>query len=69
MKVNVGNIDRGIRLIVGFMALAAIFVGPFAGASWERIALGLVGLIMITTSAIKFCLLYRIFGMRTCSID
>jgi len=69
MKVNVGNIDRGIRLIIGFMVLAAIFLGPFAGAGWERIALGLVGLIMITTSAIKFCPLYRIFGMRTCSID
>ena len=69
MKANVGNIDRGIRLIIGIAALAAVFVGPFAGAGWERMALGAVGIIMIATSAIKFCPLYCIFGMRTCPID
>jgi hypothetical protein len=69
MKANVGNIDRGIRLIIGIVALAAIFVGPFAGGGWQSIAAGVIGIIMIGTSAIKFCPLYRIFGMRTCSID
>ena len=29
---NVGTIDRGIRLVIGIAALAAVFVGPFAGA-------------------------------------
>ncbi len=69
MAANVGNIDRGIRVLIGLAALAAVFVGPFAGAGWERIALGLVGVIMIGTSAMKFCPLYRIFGIRTCPID
>ena len=69
MKANVGTIDRGIRLMIGVLALALVFVGPFAGAGWERIALGIVGIIMIATSAIKFCPLYRIFGLRTCPID
>jgi len=55
MAANVGNIDRGIRILIGLAALAAVFVGPFAGAGWERIALGLVGVIMIGTSAMKFC--------------
>lgn len=68
MAANVGNIDRGIRILIGLAALAAVFVGPFAGAGWERIALGVVGVIMIGTSAIKFCPLYRIFGIRTCKI-
>jgi len=66
---NVGTIDRGIRLVIGIAALAAVFVDPFAGAGWERIALGAVGIIMIVTSSIKFCPLYRIFGRRTCPID
>jgi len=68
MAANVGNADRGIRIIIGLIALAAIFVGPFAGASWAPFVLGAVGLIMIGTSAIKFCPLYRIFGIRTCKI-
>ncbi len=67
--VNVGTVDRVIRLLIGIAAIAAVFIGPFSGAGWERIALGLVGLIMIGTSAIKFCPLYRIFGLRTCAID
>ncbi len=67
--VNVGNIDRGIRLVIGIAALAAVFVGPFAGGGWGRIALGAVGVIMIATSAIKFCPLYSLIGARTNSID
>jgi len=66
---NVGNIDRGIRLVIGIAALAAVFVGPFTGAGWGRIALGAVGVIMIATSAISFCPLYSIIGARTNSID
>ncbi len=68
MSVNVGNIDRIIRFLIGVLAIAAIFVGPFAGAGWERIALGIVGAIMIGTSVFKFCPLYRIFGINTCKI-
>lgn len=68
MAANVGNIDRAIRVLIGLAALAAVFVGPFAGPGWQRIALGVIGVIMIGTSAIKFCPLYRIFGIRTCKI-
>ncbi len=69
MSANVGNIDRIIRLLIGIAAVALVFVGPIAAAGgwgWERIALAAVGAIMIGTSAIKFCPLYRIFGLRTC---
>jgi len=47
--VNVGTVDRVIRLLIGIAAIAAVFIGPFSGADWERIVLGLVGLIMIGT--------------------
>ena len=67
--VNVGTIDRAIRLLIGIAAIAGVFIGPLSGAGWERIALGLVGLIMIGTSAFKFCPIYRVFGLRTCSVD
>ena len=69
MKANVGNIDRGIRVMIGIAALITILVGPYTGTSWQNIALAAVGIIMIGTSSIKFCPLYRIFGMRTCPID
>lgn len=68
MAINVGNADRAIRIIIGLVAIAAIFIGPLAGTGWPRIALGIVGVIMIATSAMSFCPLYRIFGIRTCKI-
>ena len=69
MKANIGNIDRGVRLVIGFVALLAVFVGPLASGSWEPILAAIVAVIMIGTSTIKFCPLYRIFGMRTCKVD
>ncbi len=68
MTVNVGNIDRIIRLLIGIAAIALVFVGPFAGAGWQRIAFAIVGAIMIGTSAIKFCPLYRVFGINSCKL-
>ncbi len=72
MSANVGTVDRIIRLLIGIGALAMVFfIGPYAagGWGWEKIALAVVGVIMIGTSAIKFCPLYRIFGIRTCPIE
>lgn len=72
MTMNVGNIDRALRLIIGIAALALVFTGPIAeagGWGWQRIALVGVGAIMILTSTIKFCPLYRIFGLRTCACE
>lgn len=69
MSANVGTIDRVLRALIGVVALALVFVGPVAatgGWGWERIALVAVGAIMLVTSMIKFCPLYRIFGLRTC---
>ncbi|MFK8028780.1 MAG: DUF2892 domain-containing protein [Gammaproteobacteria bacterium] len=69
MTVNIGTFDRALRALLGLAAVALVFVGPIAesgGWGWERIAPAAVGAIMLGTSAIKFCPLYRIFGLRTC---
>ena len=68
MPVNVGTIDRVIRAVLGIVALALVFAGPLAagGWGWERVALVVVGAILLLTSAVKFCPLYRVLGLRTC---
>ncbi|NNC37871.1 MAG: DUF2892 domain-containing protein [Hyphomonadaceae bacterium] len=66
MKPNVGTADRLIRLLIGVLAITAVFIGPFAVPGWERTALAIVGAIMVATAAVKFCPLYQIFGWRTC---
>jgi hypothetical protein len=59
MKINVGGIDRVLRILVGLglVAWAALFGGPV----WAWI-----GIIPLATGAIGFCPLYPILGMNTC---
>jgi hypothetical protein len=70
MTVNVGRFDRIIRLIVGLALIAAPFLTGmplFQGTVGTTLAFG-VGLILVGTSALKFCPLYRILGIQTCKI-
>ena len=59
MTVNIGNVDRSIRVIVGLVLLALVFVGP--QTLW-----GLVGLIPIATALMGNCPAYSLIGIKTC---
>jgi Protein of unknown function (DUF2892) len=67
MKKNMGTIDRGIRV-----GLAIAFVVLF----FTNVATGVLGYallafaaIFVGTSAMGFCPLYTLFGIRTCPAD
>lgn len=67
MKPNVGNIDRVLRALIGVALLALAFGGyapALAAGAPKWIAAG-VGVIMLVTSGLRCCPLYRIFGIRT----
>ena len=70
MTTNLGTIDRAFRLVLGIILLAAPFVSGLAmfQSSTVTVISVIAGLIMIGTSAMKFCPLYRIFGIRTCKL-
>jgi VIT1/CCC1 family predicted Fe2+/Mn2+ transporter len=68
MTANIGTIDRALRVLIGIALLALAFGGFVpalaAGApKWIAVA---VGIAMLATAGMRFCLLYRIFGIRTC---
>jgi len=68
MTTNVGTIDRVFRLLLGIILLAAPFVSGlsvFASSTATMISV-IAGIVMVGTSAMKFCPLYRIFGIQTC---
>lgn len=70
MTTNLGTIDRVFRLLVGIILLAAPFIGSLTifASSTATILSVVVGIVMVATSAMKFCPLYRIFGIRTCKV-
>lgn len=70
MTSNVGTIDRGLRFILGLILLAAPFVSGMAlfASSAATIVSVILGLVMVGTSAMKFCPLYRILGVQTCKL-
>jgi len=70
MTNNIGTLDRAFRAILGIVLLAAPFVSGmtlFSSTTATVISVA-VGAIMLGTSAIKFCPLYRLLGVQTCKL-
>ena len=57
---NVGTVDKVIRIILGLVLLALVFVGP-------KVVWGWVGLVPLLTGIFKFCPAYKLLGVNTCS--
>jgi hypothetical protein len=61
MAINVGGIDRTLRIVVGLAVLSLFFVLEGSARYW-----GLVGLVPLFTGLFRFCPAYSIFGISTC---
>lgn len=60
LSLNVGNIDRSIRVVLG-LALIALAATQTVGA-W-----GWLGIVPLLTGVVAYCPLYSVLGIRTCS--
>ena len=58
MKINVGGIDKILRIVVGLALIAWALMG---GPVWAW-----VGVVPRATGAIGWCPAYTLFGMNTC---
>jgi len=68
MTANIGTIDRALRVLIGIALLALAFGGfvpALATGAPQWIAV-VAGVVMLATAGMRFCLLYRTFGIRTC---
>ena len=59
MKTNEAGVDRLVRILIGVVLLALVFVGPKTAWGW-------LGMIPLTTGIVGFCPLYRVVGIDTC---
>ncbi len=55
---NVGVIDRALRLVLGVVLLALVFLGPKTAWGW-------LGAVLLATAAVGSCPLYTLLGLRT----
>ncbi|MEQ8653653.1 MAG: DUF2892 domain-containing protein [Kiloniellales bacterium] len=60
MLTNVGTLDRVLRVALGVVLIALVFVGPQTPWGW-------IGLVPLITGLVRFCPLYRVLGLRTCA--
>lgn len=65
MQINMGNLDRVLRVIVAISLALLFYTGTVVGTA------GVVGLVVaavfLSTAAIGNCPLYTMLGLRTCS--
>ncbi len=57
---NMGNVDRIIRIILGVALIVVLFA---VQSGWRYV--GLLGIVLLATSAIGVCPLYMPFGIKT----
>jgi hypothetical protein len=57
--MNVGNVDRVVRVIAGLILIALVFVGPRTPWGW-------IGLVPLLTGLAGRCPAYNLLGVNTC---
>ncbi|WP_248722365.1 DUF2892 domain-containing protein [Seonamhaeicola sp. ML3] len=66
MKKNLGNLDKGVRVLIA-VAVAILYYYNIIEGTLAYILMT-VGIILLVTSLINFCPLYRIIGINSCRI-
>ena len=59
MKLNVGGIDRILRITAGVVLVGLAATGKVGAWGW-------IGVVPLLTRAVGFCPLYPLIGMNTC---
>jgi hypothetical protein len=62
MKVNVGTVDRIIRIAVGIVLIGLAAVGTIG--AW-----GFLGVLPLLSGVVRVCPTYTLLGINTCSAD
>jgi hypothetical protein len=59
MKLNVGGIDRILRIVGGVALIGLTLAGTIGAWGW-------IGVVPLATGLVGFCPLYPLIGMNTC---
>ena len=60
MQVNVGPVDRVLRILVGLVLIGLAATGRIGSWGW-------IGLVPLLTGIVRVCPAYSILGVKTCA--
>ena len=58
-QTNIGALDRILRIVVGAVLIALVFVGPKTAWGW-------IGIVPLVTGLLKTCPIYSLIGVSSC---
>lgn len=61
MKINVGSLDRFVRVLAGIVLIALAATSTVGWWGW-------LGVIPLITGLVGSCPMYRVFGLNTCPL-
>lgn len=61
MKVNVGGIDRILRIVVGIALIGLTLAGTIGAWGW-------IGVLPLATGLFRVCPAYSLIGVNTCGM-
>lgn len=59
MKLNVGGLDRVLRIVAGAALIGLTVAGTIGAWGW-------IGVVPLATGLIGFCPIYPLLGLNTC---
>ena len=59
MKLNVGGIDRALRILIGLALIALAATGTVGWWGW-------LGIVPLMTGLLRFCPVYTLLGFNSC---
>jgi hypothetical protein len=67
MSVNMGMVDRGLRVIIGLALIAFAIPLGFPQTGWNWV--GWIGVVPLLTALLGVCPLYSLLGLSTCPVS
>lgn len=59
MKLNVGGLDRTLRIVAGVALVGLTLAGTIGAWGW-------IGVVPLATGLVGFCPVYPLLGLNTC---
>ena len=67
MKKNIGGTDKLIRIVIAGSISVLYYLNYISGTL--ALVLMVIAIVLLVTSLVNFCPLYRLLGKSTCKID